>query len=134
MSLGRNYRFHVANAVGQTIAAAAITLTARRWYYSSTGVQTWEASQASLYSNASVANGGFDSSSGIDNSAVTPAPFLGAEFIYSVTVPASSSGTVSLYLQRSTDGGTTWPDNGTGTLLWTNAFTATGTQVRSFTF
>jgi hypothetical protein len=131
MSLGRNYRLQIQNNTGVTIAAAGAIVTGRRWAFNSSGVQTWEASEAAIQSNSSLANAGFDNSTAIDNSTNA---YLGGTFKFAVTTTGSPSGSANLILQRSTDGGTTWPDNGRGTLIATLTFTSatTLTQIVEF--
>ena len=126
MSLGRTYRFVALNSSTQTMAIAAITIKARRWSFVS-GVQTWEASEASIDSNAgTVANAAYFTGTTIDNST---AAYLGGTFKFAVVIPASGSGSVTIYLQRSTDGGATWPDNGSGAIVKTFNFSTSGTYI-----
>ena len=75
----------------------------------------WEGSEASIWSgNTTVANAAYQSSGTVDNSTNA---YLGGTFKIVVTTPVAAAGTVTFYLQRSTDGGTTWPDNGNGQVL-----------------
>lgn len=87
----------------------------------------WESSEASIdTSGSTVTNGSYFSGTTQDNST---SAYLGGTFKFSVTAPTSASGTVTVYLQQSTDGGTTWPDNGGGQVVKVFAFTTSGTQV-----
>jgi hypothetical protein len=127
MSLGRTYRFSVLNSLGQTMATSAIVIKGRRWNFSSSGVQTWEASEAAIdTSGSTLANGAYFSGTTQDNSTNA---YLGGTFKFTIIAPTSASGTVTVFLQRSTDGGTTWPDNGNGTSVKVFSFAAAGTQV-----
>lgn len=129
MGLPRNYRFTIKNNTGQTITANNINVYARRHKYVG-GVLTYEGSEDTVYTNSgSVTTGSYDSGTGEDNN--TDA-FVGGAFRFSVTAPVSSSGTVELYLDVSTDGGSTWDDNGLGTFIAALNFTATGTKKLGF--
>lgn len=125
--LGRNYRFVAANNLGQTMDIASVVIKARRWKYNSTGVKTWEASEASIASNAgTIASNAYSAGAAVDNSSDA---YAGGTFKLTVVAPASASGSVTIWLQNSTDGGTTWPDNGRGIKVATFGFAAAGTYV-----
>jgi hypothetical protein len=127
MALGRNYRFTVLNSCGQTLASGAIVIKARRWYFDSSGVQTWEGSEATLdTSGSTLATGSYFNGTAQDNTAPTR-PYLGGTFKISITAPTSANGPITVWLQRSTDGGTSWPDNGLGTVAKVFAATAATT-------
>lgn len=128
--LAKSYRFTAYNACGQTIAAAGIVVKARRWKLDSTGALVYEASEASLMSNGStVANGAYASSSSIDNSTDK---YIGGDFTATIVAPTSSVGYVAIYCEASTDGGTTFPTNGRGTLVRTILTAAAGTYTEVF--
>ncbi len=113
--LGRTYRIQVLNSCGQTLASSSITVTARRWNFNSSGTATWEGSETTVWSgNSTITTGSYASSGSVDNSTNA---YLGGTFKIAVTTPASASGLITFYLQRSTDGGSTWPDNGNGQVL-----------------
>jgi len=113
--LGRNYRIVVLNNSGQTLASSSITVTARRWSFNSSNQTVWEGTEATIWSgNTTVANAAYQASGSVDNSANG---YLGGTFKIVVTTPVSAAGTITFYLQRSTDGGSTWPDNGNGQVL-----------------
>jgi hypothetical protein len=44
-------------------------------------------------------------------------------------VASSATGTVTVFLQRSTDSGTTWPSNGQGEVVGSYYFSASSTDV-----
>lgn len=122
--LGRTYRFVVLNSLGQTIAIAGIVIKARRWNFV-TGTQTWEGAEASIDSSAgTTSNAAYFTGSTNDNSTNA---FLGGTFKFVIVAPTSSSGTVTVYLQQSTDGGSTWPDNGGGQVVKQFTITTAGT-------
>jgi hypothetical protein len=129
VSLGRTYRFVVLNNTGQNLVAGTIVIRGRRWNFNTSGMQAWEAAEAVIDSNAAtLATGSYwvgTVAAGIDNSVNA---HLGGTFRFSVTAPGASNGAVTIYLQRSTDGGTTWPDNGLGTPIKVFNFTTSGTQ------
>lgn len=128
--LAYHYRFTAYNACGQTVAIGGVVLKGRRWKFGSTGALVYEGSEASLLSNAStIANAGYASSSGVDNSTDL---FIGGDFELTFTAPASASGDLTIYLDVSTDGGTTWPTNGLGVAVCTISVTASGTYTKAF--
>ena len=130
IGLPPHYRFTVKNETGQTIASSSITVTAKRAKFDSSGVLTYEGSEATVFSYGStLGNGGFASGSTQDN---TTNKYLGGDFLFTVTAPTSSSGHVILYLERSTDAGTTWDSNGDGEAVASLYFTASGTKRASF--
>jgi hypothetical protein len=130
MPLALTYRFTVLNGTGQTLAAGAVKVKARRWKFTSAGALSYEGSETSIYSNAgTITNGSYDSSSSVDNSSNL---FVGGDFYFEVTAPASSSGEVTLYYERSTDGGTTWATSGLGTIVSVLNFTTAGTKGKGF--
>src|SRR5262245_18374806 len=130
MGLPRNYQFTVRNGTGQTIAANAIKVFARRHKFTSSGALSYEGSEATLMDNGStIGNGSYASSSGVDNSSDK---YTGGAFIFKVTAPASSNGNVDLYLYLSTDGGSACDDNGLGAFIGSLNFTTSGTKTMSF--
>lgn len=109
--LGRTYRFVVLNSTGQTIAITGIVIKARRWNFVN-GTQAWESSEQTIDSSVgTTANGAYFGGTTVDNSTLA---HLGGTFKFTIVAPASSSGSVTIWLQNSTDGGSTWPDNGNG--------------------
>lgn len=119
--LGRNYRFSVNNQLGVNIT---VTIQARRWKLASDGSISFD-SEAEVFNEAAIASSSttWTEDTAIDNSTDK---WLGADLEIIIT-PAStytSSATtvVSVQIQRSTDGGTTWPDDGRGETI----FRATG--------
>jgi hypothetical protein len=125
--LGRNYRFVVYNGTGQTLGSNPISIKARRWNFSSSGVQTWEGSEATVDSTIGngLTNATYSAGTAVDNSTTA---YLGGTFRFSVTAPTSANGQVIIYLQNSSDGGTTWPDNGFGRVIKVFNFTTSGIQ------
>jgi hypothetical protein len=68
------------------------------------------------------------SSDAIDNST---SKWVGATIEFTVIAPASSNGDVVLYIDRSLDDGTTFPDNGLGQVIAVLNFTTSGTKRRT---
>jgi hypothetical protein len=88
----------------------------------------WEASEAPLYAGnaGTITSGNYDTGmAAIDNSS---AGYVGGTFKFAVIAPTSSSGTVTIYLQRSSDAGATWPDNGRGSVVSILSFSGAGTD------
>jgi hypothetical protein len=106
--LGRTYRWTVYNG---TTVSITFTVTTRLWKYGTDGALVYSTEQT--YSIGSVANGSYGSSSTVDNSGSTEL-YEGAEITLVCVSGSSATGTCSLFLDQSTDGGTDWPDNGHG--------------------
>lgn len=87
---------------------------------------TWEGSEASIDSLSTITTASYATGSTIDNSSTA---YLGGTFKFTVIAPTSASGPVTIYLQRSTDAGSTWPDNGQGDVVQVFNFAAAGTQI-----
>lgn len=120
--LGHTYRYHVFNG---TAVSVTVTVKTRAWKFGSDGSRT-DASEATRISAVSVGAGAYSSSSTVDNSTDKN---LGADIQFTAAPGSSATGNVTLYLQTSTDGGTTWPSNGQGLPLGTIGFNASGTSV-----
>lgn len=121
-ALGHTYRWQVYNGTGVTVTT---TLKARQGKYGSDGAFAW-AAESTPISAVGVSTLSYSNSSPIDNSADK---YTQAEVTLSAT-PASAPAagtTLALYLQRSTDGGTTWPENGAGALVAAITFAAATT-------
>ena len=125
--LGPTYRFTAFNTTGQTLVANAITIKPRRWKYASDGSLSDEVTGATdiLAQSSSMSNSTFKTGATQDN---TTTKYIGGFFEITASAPLSSVGDVTIYLERSVDGGTTWPDNGRGTWVCTFSFTSSGTK------
>ncbi|NMG64892.1 hypothetical protein GPA19_08030 [Azoarcus indigens] len=119
MILGRNYRFAINNQAG---VAVAVTLQARRWRFDATGALEWDA-EAEVLNASGIASSAtaWTTGAGIDNSG---GKWLGADLELVVTPSASASGSVTLQIEHSTDGGGTWPTAGGGVVLGGATFSA----------
>lgn len=110
-ALGRHWRIQIKNATGGT--SGAITVDLRRWKPGSSGEKSFEASEQAAIDIASLSSGGYSNSSTFDNSSDGYWGFNGTVAITN----GSSAGNYELYVQTSTDGGTTWPSDGEGELI-----------------
>lgn len=120
--LGRNYRYQVLNGTGVSVT---VTVTERAWKFASDGSRT-DAAESTRLNAVSVGAGAYSNSSPVDNSTDKN---LGADLLLIMAPGASATGTVALYLQKSTDGGTTWPSDGGGDLLASHTFNASSSSV-----
>lgn len=130
IGLPHTYRFLTLNNTGQTVSANNIKVNARRVKFNSNGSLLYEGAESGVYTNvASMVNGVYNSGITQDN---TGSGWLGGDFEFTVTAPASSNGNVDLYLQRSTDGGTDWGDPDLADLVSSLNFTTSGTKQKTF--
>ncbi len=127
VGLPESYRFCVFNQTGITISNLAAgsekppTISGRRVRFDSTGTLSFEAasfvffSVTSLSNNNNIGNNSYVAGSTLSN---TVSGWLGGEFSISVGTLSNASGNVTVYLETSVDGGTTWPSpasaNGAG--------------------
>ena len=121
--LGRNYRFRIQNTQNQAITCA---LTARLWKFASDGSITWSSEVTLIASGSVSATTGTAASSNYTNDTDR---WIGAELTLSTTAAATTNGTgaVTVTLERSTDGGTTWPTAGQGEVVGGYTVTAADT-------
>ena len=132
-ALGHTWRLRASNTQNQAIT---VTVKARYWKYASDGSITWSAEQTLVSAVSVAATTGSTASSTIDNSTDK---YLGMTITGSFTAAATTNGTgtVALYVERSTDGGTTWPTQDKGIFAGAETITAavtTTAQLRNFTF
>lgn len=129
--LAKTYRFVAQNNTGVALASTdSITITAIRKSFSTTGFGFETAQSTELSGGSLLASAAFLVGATIDNSA-TGWEF--GDFVVSATITtATPTGTVSIWYQVSTDGGTTWAINGLGIPMVSLGFTATGTQTTNF--
>jgi hypothetical protein len=73
-----------------------------------------------------VTTGAYGNSSGISNATDK---YLGAQITALFDVSAAATGLVVVYLQQSTDGGTTWPSDGEGLIVGSYYFNASSADV-----
>lgn len=123
--LGPTYRVVAVNNQG---ASTTVTAKIKRSKFNSDATPEFESSPVTLLNAVSVGAGSNSTSATVDN---TTNKWLFGEVEFTVT--ATTTGNVALYLSRSVDGGTTFPDAGKGQLIGSIDFTAGGTQRRVFT-
>lgn len=128
--LPRYYRFRVLNNCGQTISAGNVKVYGRRFKFDSTGALSYESSETTIYtSSGGITTGSYDNSSMVDNGTNL---YVGGAFVFEVTAPASASGNVILFFERSTDGTTRVDTAGVGDVVAVLNFTTNGTKYKSF--
>jgi hypothetical protein len=125
--LGHTWRLRASNTQNQNIT---VTVKARYFKFGSTGAIEWSAEQT-LINAVSVTNtSGTTASSMVDNSTDK---WLGMTLTASFTAASATNGTgaVVLTLERSTDGGTTWPTQDRGIFVGAETLVAgDGTSAR----
>lgn len=120
--LGHTYRYQVYNGTGVSVT---VTVKHRQWKFGTDGSLT-DAAEATAISAVSVSTVSYSNSATVDNSANK---YLGASILATFAPASSATGTVALYLQRSTDGGTTWPSDGLGEFVGAHTFAASATSI-----
>ena len=120
-ALGEHYRWQVYNGTGVSVTC---TVKDEPFKYASDGALSFTA-EATQINAVSVGTLAYSHSATINNGT---AKNLGAHVTFTAAPGASATGTVSLFLQRSTDGGTTWPSNGLGTQVAGITFSASSTS------
>ena len=118
------WRLQLKNTTGATSSSTASTVKMKRWKPGSSGEVDHEASETTALSQASITSGGYASGTAYDND--SSAGFHGGDFAVKI-VNGASAGYYELRLQISTDGGTTWPDNGKGIPTWVGYVGASAT-------
>lgn len=130
--LGKTWRLVAVNNTGVAMAATdTVVANITRWNIGSTGARVAEATAVNLFASTagnSLANGAYVAGNTQDNTAVGTFWFGGELDLRASVNTATPAGNVSFYYQTSSDGGTTWPDNGQGELIDSINFTAVGTQ------
>jgi hypothetical protein len=120
-ALGEHYRWQVYNGTGVSVTC---TVKDEPFKYGTDGALSFTA-EATQINAVSVGTLAYSNSSTINNGT---AKNLGAHVTFTAAPSASATGTVSLFLQRSTDGGTTWPSNGLGTQVAGITFASSSTS------
>lgn len=120
--LGVRHRYQAYNGTGVSVT---VTVKDIRFKFASDGSITF-ASEDTPISAASVSTVSYSNGTSTDNSTNK---YMGADITWTAAPGSSATGTVSLYLQRSTDGGTTWPSDGQGEFLSGISFSASATSV-----
>ena len=117
MSLPRDYNFLVFNETGVSIPVSELAVTARKFRFSTSGSIIYEAAEATVYTNnTSIANAAYDVGTP-DNQSNNNSLWIGGDFLFQATLTVSGDGNLSLYLARSTDGGTVFDTNSEAMLV-----------------
>lgn len=116
IALGHTWRIQAFNRTGAQLDSGDITVQARLVKFDSNGALSFASESTPLSLGTTLDNDTYLSGSSQDNSTNK---YLGAEFeVFSdttgETVSMAGDEAVIFWFQTSTDGGTTWPDNGTG--------------------
>lgn len=117
--LGHTYRYQVYNGTGVSVT---VTLKARS--YQGEGSGRTDAAEVTHISAAATAAGAY--ANGSTQSATKD---TGAHITFTFAPASSATGRVQVYLQTSTDGGTTWPDNGKGLPVASHYFSASSSTI-----
>jgi hypothetical protein len=122
--LGRNYRFTVNNS---TAVNVGVVIQARRFKFDSSGVISWD-TETEVYNEATITPGAtsWTADTAIDNSTDK---WVGADLEIVITPASAATGPVSVQIEHSTDGGTTWPSGGQGAQLGGVYFSASSAAV-----
>jgi Ni/Fe-hydrogenase subunit HybB-like protein len=131
--LGHTFRLRASNTQNQNIT---VTATARYWKFATDGSITWSAEQTLISAVSVAATTGTTASSAVDNSSDK---WLGMTISAAFTAASATNGTnsVLLTLERSTDGGTTWPTQDRGIFVGAEQLLAadsTNLRRRNYTF
>lgn len=119
--LGEHYRWQVYNGTGVSVTC---TVKEESFKYGTDGSLTFSA-ESTRINAVSVSTVSYSNSATVDNSTNK---YLGANITFTAAPGASATGTVALYIQRSTDGGTTWPSDGLGHFVAGITFSASSTS------
>jgi hypothetical protein len=120
--LGVRYRYQAYNGTGVSVTVTVKDITFK---FASDGSLTFSSETAHI-SAVSVSTVSYSNATSVDNSTNK---YLGSDITWTAAPGSSATGTVSIYLQRSTDGGTTWPSDGRGEQISSIAFAASSTSV-----
>lgn len=119
IGLPETFRFACFNSVGSAIPSNfSPTVSGRRVRFDSTGALSFEAASFTFLSfgaTTSIGNNSYVTGSTFSN---TASGWLGGDFLFSCFASGNASGNLTLYMEISPDGGTTWPSpasaNGAG--------------------
>lgn len=117
--LGHTYRYQVFDNAGVNVTAV---VKERPFKFASGAKVDGDEIAHSINGGFAFATATYAQGPTTDNSTTK---WLGADLTWTATPSATSTGTVALYLQRSPDGGTTWPAAGKGEWLSTITFAGT---------
>lgn len=123
--IGLRPRFSVNNQAG---VAVDVVIKARFWKATSSGLVY--STEQTVYSQTGIASSTTtwtaDAGNAFDNSASL---YMGADLVVTITPSASATGIVSVQMDRTTDGGTTYNTGGEGQHVVKHQFAASSTAV-----
>lgn len=114
-ALGPYWRITLKNATGATGSATASTIKGKRWKPDANGGVDWDDTEQSFVSVSSLGSGSYSNGTSFSNDAAGE-HYWGVTLAFHI-VNGTSAGNWEVWLQHSTDGGTTWPTNGQGELV-----------------
>lgn len=120
--LGTAYRYQIYNGTGVSVT---VTVKQKQFKFDTDG-SLLTSTEGTPISAVPASTLSYSNSSLIDNSSNK---YLGANITWTAAPGASATGNVSLFLQRSTDGGTTWPSDGQGEFVSGIGFSASPTSI-----
>ena len=120
--LGKYYRWQVYNGTGVTVTT---TLDVMLWKFDSSGALSFS-SESTPISASAITTLTYGNSSGVNNASDK---YLGAQITALFDVGSAATGSVIVYLQQSTDDGTTWPSDGQGLVVGSYYFNASSVDV-----
>ena len=115
--LPKHFKFHIVNNTGVTIefntddANNTFTIKAEGWKLTSAGALEFHGSEDTWFADptADLADGSSaEAASAVDNSSDL---FLGAHCIASLVTDAATNGSLDIFVEYATDGGTTYPSD-----------------------
>lgn len=120
--LGNYYRWQVYNGTGVTVT---VTLDVMLWKFDSSGALSFS-TESTPISASGITTLAYGNSSGVDNGTDK---YLGAQITALFDVASSATGAVTVFLQQSTDDGTTWPSDGQGIVIGSYYYNASSTDI-----
>lgn len=117
--LAKHFKFHIVNNTGVTIefstdgANNTFTITAEGWNFDSSGGLVFHGSEDTWFADptSDLTDGSsLEAAAAVDNSTDL---FLGAHCTAALITDAATDGTLEIYYEFSTDGGTTYPSDAT---------------------
>ena len=115
--LPEDFKFHIYNDTGVTIEFSTdgpnntFTIKSRGWKYGTDGAVTYDTSENTWFADptADLATAtGLEAASAVDNGTDL---WVGAHCIASLVTDAATDGNLEIYMEASTDGGTTYPSD-----------------------
>jgi len=133
MSLPHTYRFKIENKTGVTVDSGFLFINARRYLFNNNGQLNYETTGAQVYTNGGdITNDSFLAGVIMTNQQTG---WIGGSFLFAGRPNSAHAGNVNVYLERSTDVGSSFDVDGLGTLVATIPFShATDAVSRGLSF